>query len=320
MPISSRFDADGKIKKLSFYGNHWTGERAGKALFNSAPIMRLLETKAFCHGEAISSAMRQDISELVTSMLAGTKSSLARLISLVESGDLDALEIKEMISPHLGKAYRVGITGPPGGGKSTLVDKLTIIIRSKGLSVGIVAVDPSSVITGGAVLGDRIRMQQHYLDDGVFIRSMATRGSYGGLSGAVSTTLNLLDAFGKDIIMVETAGVGQTEVSIAEIADTVIAVLFPGFGDGIQLMKAGLIEIADIIVVNKADYEGAGRFVSELREALILSPRKVEQSVIVTQAINNIGIGELYQELEEHWKLLRSSPTTNIEDSVAKGG
>lgn len=282
--------------------------------------MRQLETKAFCYGEAISSAMRQDISELVTSMLAGTKSSLARLISLVERGNLDALEIKEMISPHLGKAYRVGITGPPGGGKSTLVDKLTIIIRSKGLSVGIVAVDPSSVITGGAVLGDRIRMQQHYLDDGVFIRSMATRGSYGGLSGAVNTTLNLLDAFGKDIIMVETAGVGQTEVSIAEIADTVIAVLFPGFGDSIQLMKAGLIEIADIIVVNKADYEGAGRFVSELREALILSPRKVEQSIIVTQAINNIGIGELYQELEEHWKLLRSSPTTNIEDSVAKRG
>jgi len=250
--------------------------------------------------------MRQNITELVTGMLAGAKTPLAHLITLVEEESPDVPKILDLISPHLRKAYRIGITGPTGAGKSILIDKLTAIIRRKGLSAGIIAVDPSSAITGGAVLGDRIRMQQHYLDDGVFIRSMATRGSYGGLSRAVSATVNLLDASGKDIIIVETTGVGQTEVGITEIADTVVVVLVPGFGDSIQLMKAGLIEIADIIVVNKADCEGAENLAIELRDALSLSPSKAEPPIIMTQATNNVGVEELYQELEKRRNVLKS--------------
>lgn len=249
--------------------------------------------------------MRQNITELVTGMLAGAKTPLAHLITLVEEESPDVPKILDLISPHLRKAYRIGITGPTGAGKSILIDKLTAIIRRKGLSAGIIAVDPSSAITGGAVLGDRIRMQQHYLDDGVFIRSMATRGSYGGLSRAVSATVNLLDASGKDIIIVETTGVGQTEVGITEIADTVVVVLVPGFGDSIQLMKAGLIEIADIIVVNKADCEGAENLAIELRDALSLSPSKAEPPIIMTQATNNVGVEELYQELEKRRNVLK---------------
>ncbi|MFC2046755.1 methylmalonyl Co-A mutase-associated GTPase MeaB [Chloroflexota bacterium] len=243
--------------------------------------------------------MKPDINELVTRMFAGSHISLACLISAVERESPDVPEILEMITPHLGKAYCIGITGPPGGGKSTLVDKLAAVTRRRGLSVGIVAVDPSSPISGGALLGDRIRMQQHYLDDEVFIRSMATRGSHGGLSKAVQATVNLLDAFGKDIIMIETVGVGQTETNIIEIADTVVLVLVPESGDAIQVMKAGLIEVADIIVVNKADHEGAERLVTELQDTLIFDGKRAKQSIMVTQAINDIGIEELYQELDK---------------------
>lgn len=239
------------------------------------------------------------ITKLVTSMLAGEENSLARLISLAENDSPDLPEIIEMLRPHLGKAYCIGITGPPGVGKSTLIDKLTAVIRNKGLRVGIIAVDPSSPISGGAVLGDRIRISQHYLDEGVFIRSMATRGSQGGLSKAVAPTVSLLDAFGRDIIIVETTGVGQTDLAIKEIADIVVLVLIPGFGDSIQLMKAGLIEIADIIVVNKADQEGAERLVTELKATLIPNRRGFEQSIVATQAINGMGVEELYQAIEE---------------------
>ena len=246
--------------------------------------------------------MTSRIAELVNSMLAGEKKSLAQLISLVESDSPALSEIIEIIRPHLDKAYRIGITGPPGGGKSTLVDKLTSTIRSKGLSVGIIAVDPSSPISGGAVLGDRIRMQRHYLDSGVFIRSMATRGSHGGLSNAVQATVNLLDAFGKDIIIVETVGVGQTELGIKEIANIVVLVLVPESGDDMQAMKAGLIEIADIIVVNKADHEGAERLAAQLRATLGSNLGKSEPSIITTQAINNVGIKELYQIIDKHRK------------------
>lgn len=247
------------------------------------------------------------VTKLISGMLAGQKNSLAQLISLAENDSPDLPEIIKMLSPRLGKACRVGITGPPGGGKSTLVDKLTTTIRGKGLSVGIIAVDPSSPISGGAILGDRIRMDQHYLDEGVFIRSMATRGIHGGLSKAVASTVNLLDAFGRDIIIIETAGVGQTELSIKQIADVLVLVLTPGFGDAIQVMKAGLIEVADIIVVNKADHQGAERLVDELRATLIPNHSGCQQLIVTTQAISGIGIEELYQAVDQHRKKLSAS-------------
>ncbi len=230
-------------------------------------------------------------------MLSGEKASLARLITLAESDSLDITKLSEMLSPHLGHAYRVGITGPPGVGKSTIVNGLTSILRSHGLKVGIIAVDPSSPLTGGAVLGDRIRMQNHYLDSGVFIRSMATRGNSGGLAKAVGTTINLLDAFGEDIILVETVGVGQTETSIRELVHTVVLVLVPEFGNGIQLLKAGFLEIADIVVVNKADREGAEALASELKDEICFK----KGAVILTQALNSKGIDELFNELEKRW-------------------
>ena len=185
-----------------------------------------------------------------------------------------------------------------------MVDKLTTTIRSKGLSVGIIAVDPSSPVSGGAVLGDRIRMYQHYLDDGVFIRSMATRGSHGGLSKAVASTVNLLDAFGKDVIIIETIGVGQTDLDITEIADTTVLVLTPQSGDVIQVMKAGLIEVVDIIVVNKADLDGAERLLAELRATLMPNRGGFEQKIVTTQAVSGTGVQELYQAIDQRRKRL----------------
>ena len=246
--------------------------------------------------------MTPKIAKLVASMLTGDKKALAELISLAENESSTLPEVLEMLRPHLGKSYCIGITGPPGGGKSTLVDKLVSTIRNKGLSVGIIAVDPSSPVSGGAVLGDRVRMRKHYLDNGVFIRSMATRGSHGGLSNAVQASVNLLDAFGKEIIIIETVGVGQTELSIAETADVVVLVLVPESGDDIQAMKAGVVEVADIIVVNKADREGADRIVDELRAALVRRHGKPEPLVLTTQAKNNIGIEELYQAIDKRRK------------------
>ena len=241
--------------------------------------------------------MKHDIDKLIADTLFGVENSLSCLLAVVENDDSRVSKILEAISPSLGRAYRIGITGSPGSGKSTLIDKLIGIMRSNGLTVGVICVDPSSPITGGAVLGDRIRMEQHYLDDGVFIRSMASRGNCGGISKAVGAAVALFDAFGKDIVLVETVGVGQEGIDITKVVDTTVLVLAPGWGDSMQLMKAGILEVADIIVVNKADL-GADGLVDSIKDILALGTRKSVQPVVKTEAFNNIGTEELYHELQ----------------------
>jgi LAO/AO transport system kinase len=245
---------------------------------------------------------------LIERMLAGDRIALAKLITLVESRDHEATEVLGRLHRHGLAAAIVGITGPPGAGKSTLVDRLIGAWRGLGQRVGVVAVDPSSPFSGGAVLGDRIRMQGHVLDDGVFIRSLSARGNIGGLARATRHVARLLAVFGMDTVIVETVGVGQNEFEIMRLAESVVVVLVPESGDTIQTMKAGLLEIAEIFVVNKADRPGAARMQSELELMLQLRPTGGwPVPVLPTVAVDGTGIAELAAQLERHRRYLVES-------------
>lgn len=244
----------------------------------------------------------KDVKELIEKMMAGDQRSLARLISVVERESNQTSLVMEAVSPYTGNAFRIGVTGPPGSGKSTVVGKIASIARGKGLSVGIIAVDPSSPFSGGALLGDRIRMDQNFLDEDVFIRSMATRGSLGGLPRTASAVMKLLDAFGKNFIIVETVGVGQAELDVMQNVDATVVILVPESGDTIQIMKAGLMEIANVFAVNKSDRPGADNLVTQL-EMMLEMKHELDGwqiPVIPTQAVNNIGIRDLYEQIERY--------------------
>jgi LAO/AO transport system kinase len=248
--------------------------------------------------------------ELAEALLEGDRLALSRLMSAVEAGRDDARKVLRCLFSKTGKAHVVGVTGPPGSGKSTLTTRLALEYRSRGKTVGIVAVDPTSPYTGGAILGDRVRMMELHSDPHVFMRSMATRGVMGGLARSTLDVVLLLDAFGKDVVVVETVGVGQDEVEIARAADTTVVVGVPNLGDDIQAIKAGILEIADILVVNKADLAGSDRLVAELRTMLQLGderewPTPIQQTV----ATDGTGVGDLVDRIAEHRAFLDNSGT-----------
>jgi LAO/AO transport system kinase len=252
--------------------------------------------------------MNHDTS-LADGVLKGNVRSAARLIRLIDDGDKSVLQDLATLYRHAGRAHIVGFTGSPGVGKSTLVDRIVSQYREHGKSVGILAVDPTSPFTGGAILGDRIRMQKHFLDEAVFIRSMATRGQFGGLTRSTADAMVVLDAMGKDVIIIETVGVGQDEIDIAHMAHTTVLVTVPGMGDDIQAIKAGLMEIGDIFVVNKADREGAGKTVRELRFMIQLTSDRYENTgwippILETTATLDTGIHRLYEQIQQHYHYL----------------
>jgi LAO/AO transport system kinase len=238
---------------------------------------------------------------LAAGVRAGEPRAVARAISLVEDGRPEARDLLAALFPHAGGSFVVGVTGPPGAGKSSLVDRLTAHLRRQGRTVGIVAVDPTSPFSGGAILGDRIRMQAHATDPGVFIRSMATRGHLGGLAAATDRALLVLSAAGKDVILVETVGVGQDEVAIVGTADASVVVLVPGLGDEVQALKAGIMEIADVFVVNKADRDGVDRVVAEIESMLSLAPPGASRPAVVKSvATRDEGTGALLDAVEAY--------------------
>jgi LAO/AO transport system kinase len=250
------------------------------------------------------------VKQLVQKILAGDIRSIARAITLAENEDYQAVELMRSLYSHTGKAYLVGITGPPGGGKSTLVDRMIAYYRKLDLKVAVIGIDPSSTFTGGALLGDRVRMQAHATDSGVFIRSMGSRGHLGGLAVATADSAKILDAAGYDIIIFETVGIGQSEIEVASQVDTTVLVTVPGLGDDIQVLKAGTMEIADIFVVNKADRDGVEKSVMAIEQLLStwdMTEDDFVPPILKVTAKDNIGIGELAQAIEQHKKYLHDS-------------
>jgi LAO/AO transport system kinase len=249
------------------------------------------------------------MNEMIQNMLQGDYYALSRLITLVENEQIDIPELMKSIHDRIGKAYYIGVTGAPGAGKSTLTARLTGVIRKQDFTLGVIACDPSSPYTGGAILGDRIRMGEHFLDDDIFIRSMSTRGNLGGLPQKVHAVACLLDAFGKDFIILETVGVGQTELDIKGIADTNLLVLTPHAGDQIQAMKSGIMEIADIFVINKMDVGETAITMEELKNVLHMraKPGSWDPLIIKSQAIEGIGIDEIFDAIEQHRRFSNES-------------
>lgn len=260
---------------------------------------------------------------IVDQILAGDVRATARLLRDIDDRMPTTHTILRQLYPHTGKAYIIGFTGSPGVGKSTLVDQVTLRYRKDGLTVGILAVDPTSPFSGGAILGDRIRMQRHFLDSGVFIRSLATRGHFGGLTRSTNDMINVLDAMGKDVILVETVGVGQDEVEIANSAHSTVLVTIPGMGDEVQAIKAGIMEIGSIFVVNKADREGSRKTVRELRNLIELGLRRKQDEsweplIIETEATKGRGIEELYEAIQKHRGYLLANDRGQLDEVLQK--
>jgi LAO/AO transport system kinase len=253
------------------------------------------------------------MSALAEKVIAGDVRAAARLMRLIDDAQPEAEAALRELWPKTGRAQIVGITGNPGAGKSTLVDRLVAHLRAAGKTVGVLAVDPTSPFTGGAILGDRIRMQDHALDAGVFIRSLATRGQLGGLSRATSDCARVLDAMGKEVVLIETVGVGQDEVEVCRLAHTTVVVVVPGLGDDIQAIKAGILEVADLFAVNKSDREGADRTVRDLRSMLELNhvmgkDAGHEIAILKCVASRGEGIEELWSAIDAHYQFLRKGP------------
>jgi LAO/AO transport system kinase len=261
---------------------------------------------------------------VVEKVISGDVRTVARLIRDIDDGSPEVRQALKELYSHTGRAFVIGITGAPGVGKSTLVDQMLSRLRGRNKTVGVLAVDPTSPFSGGAILGDRVRMQRHSMDEGVFIRSTATRGHFGGLTQSTRSAIDVLDAMGKDYIIVETVGVGQDEIDIVKSAHTTVIVVIPGMGDDIQAIKAGILEIGDIFVINKADREGADKTLTDLRLMIEMDQKRYEEGkwkppILMAEAVFDKGIPEILEEIENHGKyLMKSTGSLNFRKEKTK--